>query len=388
MRVLIVHRYFWPENVAVLPLMLRDIVELHLARGHEVRVVTGASADFSAEHEAAFGGRCRVVSFRAGRDREGGALRRVWLSARLLALGLRHLGARRWDIVYTVSYPPLMAGALGAWGRLFGRARHLIYYFQDNLVYRVPGRMLKRGFVWAQRRTIRRASRVVTLSADMAEELVSWFPDAERLAIAAKMRVIQNYAAGSTPATGRQAAPVRDIIYAGNHGAAQNLGLFLEMLAALDPVPRTAFFGDGSARAGLTEQARRLGLDDGLTFHEPVGREEIGAEIARSRFGLVGARPDLMRYAFPSKLLAYAAIGIPSLVMCPERSGTASWLRAEGFGHPIDPVSAAEGARQLRAILSKPSQDGEQAERRTRAARAFGQARFRAEFTALLDELK
>ena len=43
MRVLIIHRYFWPEDCAAEePLMLKDYVHWHRSKGHEVELVFGA----------------------------------------------------------------------------------------------------------------------------------------------------------------------------------------------------------------------------------------------------------------------------------------------------------------------------------------------------------
>lgn len=391
MRVLIVHRYFWPENVTVTAETLRCLAELHAGRGADVRVVTGASRDFSAEYQAAFGTRVHVAALHARIDREGGLLRRLLTSVRLLVCGLRHVtGTRKWDIVYLVSYPPFLAAILAIWGRAFGRVRHVVYSMQDNFVYRVPTGLLQALYRQAQRWTIRRASGVITLSEEMKAELVSWFPPAERPAIERRIHVIQNFASGLQQ--GPRAAspqPARDIVFAGNHGSAQNLHHFIDILASpiVDPKPRVAFFGSGSAREGLIAHAERAGLDGTVAFHPSIGRDEIREEIARSRFGLVGARPDLMRYAFPSKLLAYAAEGTASLVMCAGESHVSSWLAATGFGHALDPVSAETGARQLQSLLCKEDGAGDRAARAARAAEDFGRERYLREIGAMLDGL-
>ncbi len=382
MRVLIVHRYFWPENTNVFPQMLREIVHLHLARGDTVRVVAGLSDEAHADYGKEFGGNCRVFTFRAPIDRRGSLLRRVLNNTRLLICALRNAGfGGRWDVVYTVSYPPLLASTLS----ILARRRHLIYYFQDGFLYRIRRSWIRAVYLFSQRIVLRRASRVVTLSQDMKAGLVEQLPEPERPAVAGRIRVIQNFAPEASGALPEPSPPARDIIYAGNHGIAQNLRFFLDVLVRIEARPRVAFFGDGTEKRALADWADAVGMFDRVTFHDPVGAGEIAREINRSRFGLVGAVPGLMGHAFPSKLLSYAVAGVPSIVMCPEDSATSAWLVRQGFGYPIDPEDPAKAARQFEEILAAPPADRNAI--RAAAEEEFGRERFLAELSALLDEL-
>lgn len=45
--VLIIHRYFWPENISETPYLLKTIAEMHIARGDKVSIATGISEDFT-----------------------------------------------------------------------------------------------------------------------------------------------------------------------------------------------------------------------------------------------------------------------------------------------------------------------------------------------------
>lgn len=372
MRVLIVHRYFWPEQVTVMADMLRMIAELHLARGDTVRVVAGESGDFGAARRTALPG-AEIAAFRAPIDREGGMARRLLTSLRLARHALGHARDGRWDVVYAVSYPPGLAALIA----LAGRARHLVFYLQDNFAWRLPG-PLRAPYRGMMRFTLRRAARTITLTGDMRSELLGWFRDPRE--VAPRILVMQNVVPGLGARL--EAGPeVRDIVYAGNHGPAQNLGHFLDALRRMDRVPRVAFYGSGAEREALVRRAEGL---PGVSFHDTVPREAARAEIARSRLGLVGARPDLLRHAFPSKLLAYAAEGTPSLLMCPEGSEAARWLAETGLGMPLDPADPGRAAAGIAAALAAP------ADRDAIAARAraeFGAERWLAAIGAMLDGL-
>ena len=391
MKVLLAHRYFWPENVATLSLMLRDLVHLHHDRGDTVRVVAGASDDFSAQHEAEFPEHFQSFTFRAGLDRDGGIPRRIAISFRLLVCCLRHvLFGKKWDLLYTLSYPPLLAWFLIAFGQWSGRARRSIYYLEDNHVYRMPPGPMR----WLYRRVLksilRRATCTITLSKDMADELVSYFPDAEQDRIARKIALVPNFSPDISHVQELPETLEHDIIYAGNHGFAQNLELFLQMLARpeVDPKPKVSFFGGGQAREMLIARASELGLDEVVTFNESVPRAEAQLQMASARFGLVGAIPDLLRFGNPSKLAGYNIVGTKGIVMCDEDGGTAAELAETGFGYPLDPVDAAKGARQLQAILSIPVNLADRRATQMQALEAYGSAAYLEKMARLLDNLE
>ena len=43
MKILIAHRYFWPENISLFPRMIKDIAEWHIMNGDEVTILTSRS---------------------------------------------------------------------------------------------------------------------------------------------------------------------------------------------------------------------------------------------------------------------------------------------------------------------------------------------------------
>jgi glycosyltransferase involved in cell wall biosynthesis len=229
---------------------------------------------------------------------------------------------------------------------------------------------------------------VITLSGDMRDELERLLPEAERGGT--KVRVLPNFADVTAVETDELGLPkLRDIIYAGSHGPGQNLGLFLEAIAAIpaERRPQVDFFGDGSEKHRLRSRSADLGLDPWVRFHPPVPRDAIERETARARFGLVGAMPDLFRYAFPSKLAAYCSAGIPALVMCDRDSRLAAWLENEGLGHAIGARDAATIAEALTGILAASAAQPEPEAIRAAAGRLFSQAEWLRGIDALLDEL-
>lgn len=327
--------------------MFRPIVKQHLARGQMVTVVTGASQDYTAEWAEEFPDRVKFVHFRAPHDRGQRAWQRVVSAIRLLWAALRTLFKRKYELLYVVSYPPLFAGILLTFTRLFRRANQSIFYAQDLFTYRLPGPVSRRLYRWFTGITVRRASRTITLSHAMKQQLAGY---AGKSFPGSRIAVVPNPVSSDAEFSPEEKQV--DIIYAGVHGKAQNLYHFLESLAATPEGkrPTVAFFGNGTEKSGLQRVATDLQLNDIVTFNEPVSRDEIVVEMAKARYGLVGAVPELLNYAFPSKLANYGYAGTPSLMMCDGVGETANWLQSSGLGRALDPVSVEQAAGQLAEI--------------------------------------
>ena len=388
--VLIVHRYFWPENISETPQLLRTIAGHHLARGDAVRVVTGASGDFARQWDEAFEGKVAVSAFRAPVDRGLGAAQRAKHALRLLRLAISEMFGQRTDLLYVLSYPPLVGGLLNAFGPQSGRTRRAVYYVQDLFTYRIGNPILRRLYLAFSGLTIRLADRTVTLSEAMKRQLLLSLSPGSRAAQAPRIVVIPNACSDfERDPPGAPAQKAYDVIYAGAHGKPQNLDLFVSAMGLLSPGerPRAVFYGSGDARPALIARAEELGLGAALEFRAPVSRQEIAEEIAKARFGLVGALPGLMDYAFPSKLASYGALGVPSLVMCPEEGETADWLRTSGLGEPLDPVSPERAAEQLRTLFARRARAAEPRAVRAACRRQFGPESYLAALDRLLASL-
>lgn len=388
MKVAILHRYFWPESISVLPLIYGDIAQLHSERGDDVTVHTGADRDYSADYVARFGDRIRVTAFRSAQDRELAIHKRILNALRLLLIALRVLTQRdKPEVLYIATYPPFLGPMVVLMGRLFARETRFIFYAQDLLLYRMPGRLLK----WMYRKTltftIRHSALCITISESMRDEVLSYFLPGETPDMARKIAVMRNYSVDlEDPAEAEQhIEKAVDIIYAGNHGEAQNLSAFLEALGHLGGAqPRVAFYGSGTEKDGLRAQADRLGLN--IQFHDPVSRDAVRQRIKEARFGLVGAKPDLMKYAFPSKLATYNSVGVRGMVMSDPDEREAIWIRDNGLGFAINPHSPQAMSVDIAAALAQP--DGTTSHDLIATAhKVFSKESYLAEVEKLLDRI-
>ena len=109
MNVLIIHRYFWPESLSTLPIMFRDVVNFHFENGDNVNVVCGAQSDYTAEYQEEFGSKLSVDTFKSDIDRNLSLFGRLKNAFKLFRLSQKFLRANSdIDLVYLVSYPPLL----------------------------------------------------------------------------------------------------------------------------------------------------------------------------------------------------------------------------------------------------------------------------------------
>lgn len=357
-KILIIHRYFWPENIAVLPLMLRNIVHIHVNAGHLVEVVCGSTNDNRAVWAKEFGNNVKVTSFDANIDRELSTSGRLFNCSRLALHGLKAIffGGKR-ELVYLVSYPPGHAGVMLFFSILFRRSKQHLYYIQDNHEYMIGNRYFKRLYIWYTHTLVRFSTRVITLSESMKSQLLKDMKPAYREAASEAIQVVENYSTDLLPNSASEVKPVQsekqiDIIYAGNHGKAQNLFHFLKLLSSVrvDHDLRIQFFGTGTEKPELMKYANELGLD--IEFCDAVDRIAIAKYIAGAKLGLVAAQPGLMSFAFPSKLAAYNSAGTKALVMCEENGGLSDWLANNEIGFVINPTDLEIAVSQLEQLLT------------------------------------
>lgn len=388
MHVVVLFRYFWPESrVSEEPHMLRGIVHRHVDRGDTVEVVCGSADDCREAWSREFPIGVRIESFHAPVDRNGPLSARVFNSARLLLCGLAALAKpRRIDLLYLFTYPPGFAGVIIAFCRVFRRRTRILFSFQDNLEYRIRNPLLRAAYRAYNRFCISHATVTTVLSAEMRDHLLDSFPPRSRARVGERIEVVNNFYAEDVDAEAAAAAPTHDILYAGNHGPGQNLAFFIEAVSRCraNVPPRIVFYGGGTEKEAL----KRLAADRGapIDFRDPVDRQTIAAEMRAARYGLVAMLPDLPRYAFPSKIIAYTCNGTKALLMCDPRGALGGWIERERLGAVLDVTDPDRAARGLEALLAAPD-DGDPRGTARRAATLFGRDVFLGRIEAILDRL-
>lgn len=388
MHVVVLFRYFWPESrVSEEPHMLREIVHRHVARGDTVDVICGSADDCREAWAREFPERVRISSFPARVDRNGPLFVRVLNSASLLFRGLAALlTPRRIDLLYLFTYPPGFAGAIIAFCRVFRRRTRILFSFQDNLEYRIGNPLIRACYRAYNRFCVSHATVTTVLSEEMREHLLESVPARSRGKVAKRIEVVNNFYAEEVDPEGATAAKAYDILYAGNHGPGQNLAFFIEALSRCRPQtpPRIVFYGGGTEKEALRKLARERGAP--IEFRDPVDRQTIATEMQAARYGLVAMLPELPRYAFPSKIIAYTCNGTKALLMCDPDGALGRWIVAERLGDVLDVTDADRAAKGLENLLAA-ADDSDPRDTAERAATLFGREVFLGRIEAIIARL-
>lgn len=366
MRVLIIHRYFWPDTPPY-GWMLRAIAGRWVQDGHEVTVLT-SQPSYSPD-----------VGKQARReDLDGFTVRRVGLLPetkknwvlRSLNLGLfmlraiAHIISRRhgYDVVMAATTPPVMiAWAASLAARL--RGARFVYHCQDihPELMRYAGLMGdSAGYRFLRRRdraTVDRAARVVVLSRDMAQTLAGRTGHELRHVAVINNFTVPDYGADA-PSETPEARP-RDgifrVLFAGNLGFFQGLEAVIDaaqLLRERDDI-EFVFLGEGAAKERLVELA---GDCVGRTVHFLGYRPQKEAEefVSRAGLSLITLGPDIYRTAFPSKTMTYLKVGSPILAIIEGDSELARLVRDRQLGYVAAPGDASMVADHVQVAASSP----------------------------------
>lgn len=147
-------------------------------------------------------------------------------------------------------------------------------------------------------------------------------------------------------------ADVSDIVllYAGNHGPAQDLDSWLEALARVQDLTRlhTVFMGDGVHKERLVDRAHSLGLQR-VYFLDPVPTETYCclAADADAQIISLGADP-LFQVTVPGKLQACLALG--SCVVASVSGDAAEIIHRAQAGYLAAPGNVFEIEQRLREL--------------------------------------
>lgn len=362
MRILLTHRYFWPDTPPY-ALILRTIGAHLAAEGHEVRVLasrpsyrTGGDAPRAPRHERLEGMQIRRV-FALSEARRIPVVRALNVAFYAWAL-FWHILRVRPDVVTASTFPPVAAGwAAGLAARLVGA--RFVYHMMDlhPEVSQLSGGRLGRGWLgrFLMRRdqaTLGRAAAAVVLSGDMKATLA-----ARPGGLRCRVEIIQNLAleaqqdVAPPPDLVKQPGRVR-VIFAGNLGRFQSLPLLAEGVARLfpdHPELELFFLGDGTA---LPELQARWGDHPQVRFGPFLPFAQARPLIRAADIGLVSLTPGIHRVAYPSKMQTYLGLGVPVMALVDTDSQLAATIRDEGLGAVPDARTPAAIAAALAPLLA------------------------------------
>lgn len=144
------------------------------------------------------------------------------------------------------------------------------------------------------------------------------------------------------------------VLYAGNHGLAQDLDTVLDAARRLRGDTTVAFVlvGDGAGKERLRGKAAAWGLDN-VAFYDPVPKSEMPRVLAAADACVVPLRDiELFRGAIPSKIFEAMAAARPLLLLVGGEA--ADLVGRAGAGICLSPGSAEELAEAVLRLAADP----------------------------------
>jgi glycosyltransferase involved in cell wall biosynthesis len=251
------------------------------------------------------------------------------------------------DVV--VAVVPSLLGALAA-ARIARRHRVPFVVVVQDLMGRAAaqsgmsgGATVARLTTAIERRVLRRATAVVTISEAFRDRVVSFGVDP------ARVRVIRNWSHVPPPSADRDKTraglgwdPGTVVaLHAGNMGLKQGLENVVEAArlahSSASPV-RFVLMGDGSQRARLAALAGDLPT---IELLPPCAEESFPEVLAAADVLLVNELGSVVDMSLPSKLTSYFVAGRPVIAAVPSEGGTAAEVRRSGAGSVVPPGNPA-----------------------------------------------
>lgn len=366
MKILLSHRYFWPDT-SPYATILRSIAKRLAQEGHEVTVFTTQPSYHASESlkAPAFEKIDGFSIIRMGIFKEN--KKNIPLRAFNVlsyATGLRRhiIKEGNYDIVMAATFPPI-AAARAASSAARKTGAKFIYHFMDiHPEVSLYSGQLKKGRIFKalqkyDSKTCHRADALVVLSDDMAKSLTDR-PNNEGLTpLVLNNFLLENFDKTDIKDTPSLPDDKFTILFAGNIGNFQNLDT---MIAAAHKLKNNQdiqfwFMGEGVAKNRLIKQANTL-LDKTVFFlpfvHHSVAQKLMG----QASLNLVSLVPNIYKVAYPSKTLSILSQSSPILATIEIESELAQMIEKEKIGYIADQTSPNAVAQAIQKAYDERDQ--------------------------------
>jgi colanic acid biosynthesis glycosyl transferase WcaI len=372
MRILIYSYNYYPEPIGIAPLMT-ELAEGLVARGHEVRVVTGMPNYPERKVYPGYEGKLYCTE-----ERNGVVIQRsfVWtkpqpgLVSRMLLDGsfvlsslLQALKGWRPDVIF-LTVPPLpivVPAALLSWFYSCPIVLNLQDILPDAAVHvgLLKNPQAIRIFAALEQFAYRHAACISVISEGFTENLVG------KGVLKSKITCIPNWVnVNFIRPLPRSENPFRRIhnltdqfvvMYSGNIALTQGLKTVIEAAARLQHLPDITFVIIGETRAlealwqaCLGQQVENVLL---LPFQP---RERLPEMLAAADVGLVMQKHNVVAFNMPSKIQVLLASGRPIIASVPSGGTAAKAIYQSGGGLVVEPENADRLASGILDLYQHP----------------------------------
>ncbi len=366
MKVLLIHRYFWPDTPPYASMLLAIAKQL-VADGYEVEVFTSApsyksnaSALSNSSNKPTEGISIKRISLfkENGRSVVFRLMNMIYFPLRIL---LHILVNPKINIVMSSTAPPVITGFSSALGAKLIRAK-FVYHCMDihPEIGAISGEfknpLLFKILLTLDQWSCKTATHIIVLSRDMKNSLLNRDENTKN-----SVKIINNFSLSDQQKSEKivinkeycKTQGTFRILFAGNIGRFQMLESFIDAMELLADLPQIelVFLGEGAALNSLKDRVNNK-LANRIKFFPHQDISTARAIMSEADLGIVSLLPNVYHYALPSKTMTYLAEGCPILATVEPNSELVKFIKDNDIGLSALPGDTESIAKAIRSFIN------------------------------------
>jgi glycosyltransferase involved in cell wall biosynthesis len=365
MKILITHRYFWPDTVNC-GQILWSLTQHFNSEGHKVEVITSLPSYnlnslkiYAKKNENLNNIRIRRINLVT----EGKSPFKKFINGLKLGIMTNYLAIRNnYDMIISTSIPPITGGFFGALAAYITKAK-FVYFCMD--LHPEIGKIsndFSNPFLYALLKKIdnwscSRANPVVVHSLDMKNSLTLRNKKNHFI-----IKIINNFSITDeknhkliSKKNFKLDNDTLNIIFAGNLGRFQALENIIDAMALLKNRQdiKLILVGEGSAKTELVSKLKKIKANVDVYDRQPV--HIVKDMIKKADIGLVSLSSNVYKYGYPGKIMTYLEQGKPIITIIEKESEIVKLMELENYGFCIPTLEPKKISEKLIKISENKS---------------------------------
>ena len=365
MKILITHRYFWPDTVNC-GQILWNLTQHFNSEGHRVEVITSLPS-YNLNSLTIYAKKIENLNNikirRINLVTEGKSPLKKFINGLKLGILTNYLSIRNnYDVIISTSIPPITGGFFGALAAYITRSK-FVYFCMD--LHPEIGKIsndFSNPFLYTLLKKIdnwscSRANPVVVHSLDMKNSLLL-----RNKKNNFRIKIINNFSITDkkinkliSKENYKLDNNTLKIIFAGNLGRFQALENIIDAMALLKNRQdiKLILVGEGSAKMELVSKLKKIKANVVVHDRQPV--HIVKDMIKKADIGLVSLSSNVYKYGYPGKIMTYLEQGKPIISVIEKESEIVKLMELENYGFCIPTLEPKKISEKLIEISENKS---------------------------------
>ena len=352
MKILILHRYFWPDQ-ANCGNILFNLAKHFQLNGYEIDILTSLPSKNSSSFKIPAKKKEKINQINIKRIKlkhEVGTTYLRIINAIIFGIKANTLAIKnKYDIIIATSVPPILGGFFASFAAKIIKSK--FFYFCMDIypeVGKVSGdfsnslffNFLKKIDNWS----CISADNIIVHSKDMQKTLEN-----RKNGKKFKIKIINNFSTSFDSKNLSLNEAIKfsqnnklSMIFAGNIGRFQGLEIIIDAMSQINfrKDIQLMILGSGPLKKTLVRQANENKANIIFFDHQPT--EIARKAIFLADIGLVTLRPEVYKYAYPGKVMTYLEQGKPIISNVEEDSELIKKMKYENYGFHISSTDSMQ----------------------------------------------